>query len=87
MLWTTTDNDDYTIKFDEVLAGVIIGFFAWAAQESMSLALSTVKAGTLTAFFSVGLICSMLVDFTYLGRQAFWTDYVGSFLILICIFL
>ena len=87
LLWTSTDNDDYTVKGDELLSGVIIGFFAWAAQESMSLALSTVKAGTLTAFFSLGLICSWLVDFIYLERQAFWTDYVGSFLILVCIFL
>ena len=53
----------------------------------MSIALTAVKAGTLNSFFALGLVCSWLVDFLYLQRPAFWTDYVGSFLILVCIFL
>ena len=65
LLWTS-DGDNYTFKSDELVAGVIIGFCAWLTQESMSIALSAVKAGTQTAFNSLGLVCSWLVDFIYL---------------------
>lgn len=31
MLWSSTENDDYIFKADELFAGVIIGFCAWSA--------------------------------------------------------
>ena len=69
---------------NQLCAGVIIGLFSWGAQESQSIAVTIVKSGTAAAFLNVGLIFSLLVDITYFKREAFWTDYAGAGMILLC---
>ena len=77
-------NGQYSFGMNQLCAGVIIGLFSWGAQESQSIAVTIVKSGTAAAFLNVGLIFSLLVDITYFKREAFWTDYAGAGMILLC---
>lgn len=61
---------------------MIVGFFSWLNQESLSLSLTIVKQGTASAFNNLALIVSFLIDALYFHRKVFIHDYVGAGLIL-----
>lgn len=63
--WYEYEKGTYHFEINQVYGGIIIGLFAYSAQETLSLALCTVKSGAVAAFFNVGLIFSLLVDITY----------------------
>lgn len=77
-------SDSYPLGGSAFLGCLIIGFFSWASQESLSLALTTVKSGTTAVFFNIGLIIAFLTDVMYFDRSQFWTDYLGIFAIIVC---
>jgi hypothetical protein len=77
-------SDSYPLGGNSFLGCLIIGFFSWASQESLSLALTTVKTGTTAVFFNVGLIIAFSTDVLYFDRSQFWTDYLGIAAIIIC---
>ena len=62
---------------------MIIGFFSWASQESLSLALMSVKSGTTACFYNISLIIAFIVDVAYFKRIAIWSDIMGASLIMI----
>lgn len=53
---------DSPITWPQVMWSVIIGIFSWACLESKSLALSTVKSGTVTCFTNLSLVVSFATD-------------------------
>jgi hypothetical protein len=63
---------------------LIVGFFSWSAQESVTFALSVVKAGTCSAFYNLALLLSFIADHIYFGRRLLYSDYAGCILIVIC---
>ena len=63
---------------------MLVGLFSWAAQESLSLALTTVKSGTTSGFYNIALVAAFMVDVVLFQRQIFNADMVGSGLIFIC---
>jgi hypothetical protein len=83
-VWKYNQEGEYSFQGKKLLAGLIIGLFNWAVQESLSIALTIIKSGAVAAFLNVGLIFSFLVDVTYFDREAFWTDYIGTILIIVC---
>ena len=59
----------YSINSDQFFGAFIIGFFSWAGQESLSLALTKVKNGSTAAFISIGLVIAFFTDVLYFERQ------------------
>lgn len=62
---------------------MIVGFFSWANQESLSLSLTVVKQGTASAFNNLALIVSFMIDAFYFKRIVFVHDIFGASLIII----
>ena len=62
---------------------MIIGFFSWASQESLSLSLMSVKSGTTACFYNISMIIAFIVDVAYFKRLAIWSDLLGASLIMI----
>ena len=60
--------DEYPMTGSQFLGCFIIGFFSWSSQESLSLALTTVKSGTTAVFFNIGLILAFITDVSYFQR-------------------
>lgn len=77
-------SDSYPIGGPAFLGCLCIGIASWASQESLSLALTTVKSGTTAVFFNIGLIIAFVTDVMYFSRQQFWTDYLGISAIVVC---
>jgi hypothetical protein len=77
-------SEKYPINSSNFSGYLIIGFFSWGSQESLSLALTTVKSGTSAIFMNIGLIIAFFTDVTYFRRDQFWTDYLGIFNIIVC---
>ena len=77
-------SESYPIGIYGFLGCLTIGFFSWASQESLSLALTAVKSGTTAVFFNIGLVIAFATDVGYFNRQQFWTDYLGLSAIVIC---
>ena len=63
---------------------MMVGLFSWMAQESLSLALTTVKSGTTSGFYNIALVAAFAVDVIQFKREIFMADMVGSGLIFIC---
>lgn len=74
---------DSSITWAQIIYSIINGFFAWACLESKSLALSTVKSGTVTCFTNLSLVVSFIVDVTAYERSILWTDIVGGLLLIV----
>ena len=75
--------DEYPINRDQFIWSLIIGFFSWGNQESLSLCLIIVKQGTASAFNNIALIVSFMVDSFYFGGAVLLHDVAGTSLILI----
>ena len=71
------------MKGDQFCASMIIGFFSWASQESLSLALISVKSGTTACFYNISLIIAFVLDVVYFKRMVLWTDIVGATMIMV----
>lgn len=60
------------------------GIFGWLAQECVSKALQTEKAGRAASLNYLQVVVAFIFDITVFGRDASsWTDWLGSTLILI----
>jgi len=57
--------------------------FSWACLESKSLALTTVKSGTVTCFTNLSLVVSFATDVIWFKRTVVWTDIVGGTLLIV----
>jgi len=66
-LWNI-GTSSYPITVNQGIACLFIGFFSWASQESLSLAMTVVKSGTTAVFFNLGLVISFVLDATYFNR-------------------
>jgi hypothetical protein len=42
-----------------------------------------VKNGGTAAFLNIGLVIAFMTDIIYFGRPSFWTDYLGTSLIVL----
>lgn len=73
---------EYPLGVDQLLASLVVGFFSWANQESLSLSLTIVKQGTASAFNNVALVVSFMTDAFYFGRTVLPTDIVGTSMII-----
>ena len=73
---------EYAMSMDQFWACMVIGFFSWTAQESLSIALTSVKSGTTAAFYNVALVISFIVDVAFFNRSLFFTDIFGSCMII-----
>lgn len=73
--------DEYPIDRDQLLSSLIVGFFSWANQESLSLCLTVIKQGTASAFNNIALVVSFLVDTFYFERHVLPHDIVGTSMI------
>ena len=60
-----------------------MGFCSWFSQESLSLALGSVKSGTTAAFQNLALVIAFLTDVLHFKRVMFFTDIMGALLIII----
>jgi len=74
---------EFPITWSQFTASMIVGFFSWANQESLSLSLTVVKQGTASAFNNLALIVSLMVDAFYFKRKIFIHDIFGVSLIII----
>lgn len=76
------EKKEFPITLAQFSASMVVGFFSWANQESLSLSLTVVKQGTASAFNNLALIVSFLVDALYFKRRIFIHDIIGASLIL-----
>lgn len=74
---------EYPISSDQLISSLLVGFFSWANQESLSLCLTIIKQGTASAFNNIALVVSFMVDTFYFGRTVLPQDIVGTSLIVI----
>ena len=74
---------DFPLSLDQFYGTLFIGFFSWTAQESLSLALTSVKSGVTAAFYNVALVISFIVDISYFHRVATASDITGTTLIIL----
>lgn len=72
-----------TISWDQFGWSCVVGFFSWACLESKSLALTSVKSGTVTCFTNLSLVVSFITDITYYERSVLWPDIVGGSILII----
>jgi len=75
---------DYPMTIPQFWGCMMVGLFSWMAQESLSLALTTVKSGTTSGFYNIALVAAFAVDVIQFKREIFMADMVGSGLIFIC---
>lgn len=73
----------YCMSTAEFLVAFTAGFFGWASQESLALALSAVKSGTLAAFQNVAIVMGVLCDVFYFKLNLKWNDYTGAGMIVV----
>lgn len=74
---------DSSMSWVQIGYACLVGFFSWATLESKSLALSSVKSGTVTVFTNLSLVVSFITDITFYDRTILWTDIVGGSLLII----
>lgn len=74
---------EYPLNKYQFYSSLIVGFFGWTSQESLSLALGSIKSGTTAAFQNVAIIMSFLIDVLYFQRTILITDYVGAAMIIV----
>lgn len=72
------------MSLKSLIWNIIIGVFSYVAQDTMSIALISVKSGTVAGFYNLGLVISFLTDAFYFGRQMVWSDYAGTIIIIVC---
>ena len=73
----------FPLNWQQFTGSMIVGFFSWANQESLSLSLTVVKQGTASAFNNMSLIISLAVDTLYFHRRVFTHDLVGAGMIIV----
>lgn len=61
---------------------MIIGFFAWLSVELTPVALKSVKSSLFMAFYNLPLVMSFMVDMFDFDRVEFYSDYLGSGMII-----
>ena len=71
------------MTWEHVGWSLVIGVFSWACLESKSLALTTVKSGTVTCFTNLSLVVSFATDVIWFKRAVVWTDIVGGILLIV----
>ena len=52
----------------KLFASFVIGFFSWAEQEALSIALTEVKNGTTASFMNISIIIALATDVLYFNR-------------------
>lgn len=73
---------EYPLSAQGFGACLIIGFFSWLNQESLSLALTAVKQGTASAFNNLALIVSFITDTKFFERELITQDIIGTSMII-----
>lgn len=71
------------ISFFELGLLLAIGIFGWIAQEGVSKALQTEKAGRAASLNYLQVVVACIADISFFQRSIAWTDCLGAALILI----
>jgi len=65
---TLIGTESYPLNGDQLLWTFIAGVIGWASQESLTLALGSVKAGTVAGFQNIAILVGFLTDTFILKR-------------------
>ena len=73
----------YPLNQAQLIAATIVGLFGFASQETLTLALGSIKSGTVAAFQNIAIVLGFLIDILYFKRQILRTDIIGAGMIVL----
>lgn len=73
----------YALTAGQFNVSLVVGIFGWMSQETLAQGLSAVKSGTMAGFQNIAIFIGFAIDIFYFHRKIFFSDYVGSGLIII----